>query len=169
MSDSLSPESPGTPQNEDRRGFLGKTSSLLMAGGVLASYGTLGVMAGRYLYPSKPQKRAWLFVAEVDRIKPGEGLSYRSPAGQPISITRRGEGQEANDFLALSSTCPHLGCQVHWEAQNNRYFCPCHNGAFSPEGKAVEGPPADAGQSLAHYPLKVESNLLFIEVPVETL
>jgi Rieske Fe-S protein len=140
-----------------------------MAGGVVASYGTLGVMACRYLYPSKPQKLAWLFVAETSRIRTGEGFAYRSPAGQPITITRRGEGNSPDDFLALSSTCPHLGCQVHWEGHNNRFFCPCHNGVFTPEGKAIAGPPADAGQSLAHYPLKVESGLLFIEVPVETL
>jgi nitrite reductase/ring-hydroxylating ferredoxin subunit len=162
-------DSPGSPPPEDRRGFLARTSSLLMAGGVIASYGTLGVMAGRYLYPSKPRTMVWLFVSETARLKPGDALSYRSPAGQPITITRRDETGSPDDFLALSSTCPHLGCQVHWEAQNNRFFCPCHNGVFSPDGKATAGPPAEAGQSLSHYPLKVENGLLFIEVPVETL
>jgi nitrite reductase/ring-hydroxylating ferredoxin subunit len=161
------PEQP--PPAQDRRGFLGRTSSLLMAGGVLASYGTLGVMAGWYLFPSKPRPRAWLFVAEVDRLRKGDALDYRDPAGQPITITRKAETGAADDFLALSSTCPHLGCHVHWEAHNNRFFCPCHNGVFNPEGKAIAGPPADAGQSLSHYPLKVERGLLFIEVPVDSL
>lgn len=169
MSESSSPKSVGANSGEDRRGFLSQTSTLLMAGGVLASYGTLGVMACRYLYPSKPQKQAWLFVAEIARIRQGENISYRSPAGQPITITRRGESDRPEDFLALSSTCPHLGCQVHWESQNDRFFCPCHNGVFTPEGRAIAGPPAEAGQSLAHYPLKVDNGLLFIEIPVETL
>jgi phenylpropionate dioxygenase-like ring-hydroxylating dioxygenase large terminal subunit len=58
---------------------------------------------------------------------------------------------------------------VHWEAQNNRFFCPCHNGVFTPEGKATSGPPADAGQSLFRFPLKVENDLLFIEVSTDKL
>jgi nitrite reductase/ring-hydroxylating ferredoxin subunit len=169
MADSSSSEAGSSTPAENRRSFLSRASSLLMAGGVLASYGTLGVMAGRFLYPSKPRALAWLFVTEVDRLPKGEALQYNSPAGQPITITRQGEAGTSDDFLALSSTCPHLGCQVHWEPHNNRFFCPCHNGVFTPEGKAIAGPPADAGQSLSHYSLKVENGLLFIEVPVETM
>lgn len=167
MSDSSNAGPSPAPAAEDRRSFLSRASSLCMTGGVLAGYGTLAFMAGKYLYPSQPQALAWLFVTEVDRLKPGEALQYRSPSGQPITITRRGEARTAGDFLALSSTCPHLGCRVHWEVHNSRFFCPCHNGVFTPEGKAIAGPPADAGQSLAPYRLKVEQGLLFIEVPVE--
>jgi Rieske Fe-S protein len=58
---------------------------------------------------------------------------------------------------------------VHWQAQNNRFFCPCHNGIFTPEGKGIGGPPGDAGQSLPRYPLRIENGLLMIEVPVEKL
>ncbi|MFO0928014.1 MAG: ubiquinol-cytochrome c reductase iron-sulfur subunit [Gemmataceae bacterium] len=169
MSEPAPPRPADEPQEEDRRGFLAQTSTVLMAGGVLASYGTLGVMAARYLYPAKPQQRAWLFVTEVNRLGQGQGFAYRSPTGHAVTITRRGEGDTPDDFLALSSTCPHLGCQVHWEAHNQRFFCPCHNGVFTPEGKAIEGPPAEVGQSLANYPLKVENGLLYIEVPVEKL
>lgn len=157
---------PATPP-EDRRTFLARTSSLAMVGGLAAGYGTLGYLAGRYLYPSRPQAKAWLFVTEVGRLARGEVFAYRTPAGQTVSVTRRGEAGTAEDFLALSSTCPHLGCQVHWEPANDRFFCPCHNGAFDPEGKATAGPPAEAGQSLPHYPLRVEGGLLFIEVPVD--
>jgi hypothetical protein len=58
---------------------------------------------------------------------------------------------------------------VHREPANNRYFCPCHNGVFDPAGVATSGPPADAGQSLVEYPLKVERALLFIEVSLVEL
>jgi hypothetical protein len=40
---------------------------------------------------------------------------------------------------------------------------------FDPQGTATEGPPADAGQSLARYPLMVENGMLFIEVRTEAL
>ena len=81
-----------------------------------------------------------------------------------MSITRQGEAGSVDDFIALSSTCPHLGCQVHWEPKNNRFFCPCHNGALDPAGNPTAGPPADAGQSLPEYELKIDAGLLFIKV-----
>jgi Rieske Fe-S protein len=105
----------------------------------------------------------WMFVSELARLGPGESILYRAPNGAPISITRHGAGLKAEDFTALSTVCPHLGCQVHWEPQNNRYFCPCHNGVFDPSGLGTSGPPE--GQVLAPYPLRVENNLLFIQVP----
>jgi Rieske Fe-S protein len=154
---------------EDRRTFLSRVSTTAMGLGLAAGYGTLAVMGAQFLYPARPQEMAWLYVTEVAGMKVGDLLSFASPTGQSITITRREEEGEAEDFLALSSTCPHLGCQVHWESQNNRFFCPCHNGAFDPAGKATEGPPAEAGQSLPTYPLQIENGLLFIQVPVEKL
>ena len=94
---------------------------------------------------------------------------YRSPAGESVTIARRGTGGTAEDFVALSSTCPHLGCQVHWEPQNTRFFCPCHNGVFDPTGRAVSGPPAEAGHSLPRYALEVRDGLIYIPVPTEEL
>jgi Rieske Fe-S protein len=151
---------------ETRRTFLATTTSLAMTGGLLAGYGTFAYMAGRFLYPASGQKKSWLFVAEANRIEQGKAMRYALPSGQGVTIRRRGSEGTAADFQALSSVCPHLGCQVHWEQQNNRFFCPCHNGVFDPEGKAVAGPPADAGQSLMEYKLMVENGLLFIEAPV---
>jgi Rieske Fe-S protein len=126
-------------------------------------------MAGRFLYPSEGRKMAWVFVLEIARMQPGDSLRYETPVGQTVTVTRRTANGTVEDFLALSSTCPHLGCKVHWESANNRFFCPCHNGAFDPSGKAIAGPPAEAGQSLSHYALKIENGLLFMEVPLETL
>lgn len=125
----------------------------------------MGWMAGRFLYPSQGRQFAWVFVAEESRLKQGDVLHFRIPTGQTVAITRR-SGQGGDEFLALSSTCPHLGCQVHWEAQHNRFFCPCHNGTFDPSGTATAGPPAEAKQSLPRYAIRVDNGLLFIEVPV---
>ncbi len=160
-------DSPQTAPSADRRPFLPPAPSAAMTGGLLAGYGTLAFMAGRLLYPSKSREMAWVYVADVARLKLGEILRLETPAGQLVTVTRRAERGMADDFLALSSTCPHLGCKVHWEPQNNRFFCPCHNGVFDPSGKATAGPPAEAGQALPQYALKVENGLLFMEVPVE--
>lgn len=153
----------------DRRGFLSRASGWLMAGGLASGYGACAAMGARYLFPARPSARAWLFVARVSEIAAGGALSFRAPSGQRIALARQGPGATAEDFVALSSTCPHLGCQVHWEPQNERFFCPCHNGAFDPAGRAIAGPPAEAGQSLPRFPLEVREGSLFIEVPIETL
>jgi Rieske Fe-S protein len=145
----------------DRRSFL----TALAMGGVATGYGACGLMAARYLYPSKPRRTGWQFVVRAADMQPGDALTYRSPIGESVTIAKK----SADAFIALSSTCPHLGCQVHWEAHNDRFFCPCHNGVFDPEGRAVSGPPAEAGQSLSGYPLKIEDGLLFIQVPLEGL
>ena len=149
----------------DRRSFLGGASSLAMGGGLVAGYGTFLAYAGRFLYPAKGEAKGWMFVTETAAMKVGDSLTYRTPAGAPVVVTRKGE----DEFLALSSTCPHLGCQVHWEPHNDRFFCPCHNGVFTAEGKGIGGPPGDAKQSLPTYDLKVEKGMLFIHVPVTTL
>lgn len=152
----------------DRRTFAGKLSACAMAGGLVAGYGGMGAVAARYLFPSKPVAKRWMFVAELARLKIGESLAYIAPNGAPVNVARRADSGAAEDFIALSSTCPHLGCHVHWEGQNKRFFCPCHNGTFDPDGKGIAGPPGEAGQSLPRYPLRVENGLLMIEVPVET-
>ncbi|MBM3990625.1 MAG: Rieske (2Fe-2S) protein [Planctomycetes bacterium] len=173
------PQRPSPPQSEhegqdsgnptDRRSFLASASSLGMLAGLGASYGTAGFYAARYLYPSKPREKAWMFLARLADVAVGGSLSYTTPAGERVTLARGGSTGTAEDFVALSSTCPHLGCQVHWEAQNQRFFCPCHNGAFDKSGKGISGPPGDAGQSLPRYPLRVEGGLLYIEVPTKSL
>ena len=140
-----------------------------MGAGLAAGYGGLAAMAGRFLYPARPVERQWMFVAPVSKLEKDETLVYRAPSGATVNITRKAVSGEAGDFVALSSVCPHLGCNVHWEAQNDRYFCPCHNGTFDPEGVGTGGPPGDAGQALARYELNVEGGLLYIRVATESL
>ena len=166
MADSSDESSPAADAGVDRRAFF-STSSLAMAGGLVAGYGTFFVMAGRYLYPSGDSLKTWMFVTELRAMRPGEAIEYEAPTGAKIVLTRTGAAGSADDFIALSSTCPHLGCQVVWQPQNDRFFCPCHNGVFNPEGMGVGGPPE--GQSLPRYRLMVEGGLLFIEVPTEVL
>jgi nitrite reductase/ring-hydroxylating ferredoxin subunit len=145
-----------------------------MFSGIVAGYGTFAGILGRFLFPSS-DPRKWQLVIDVPGVKQGESLTYVAPNGQRIVITRVAETGAVDDFIALSSVCPHLGCQVHWEPQNNRFFCPCHNGAFDPEGNPTAGPPKDAGQTLPRYPLRIvrrhenDAGLLYIHVETERL
>ena len=161
------PPPPVVP-DEPRRGFL-SASSVFMLSGLAAGYGVLGLIAGRFLYPARAARTRWMFVARASDLEVGDSRTFRAPSGDVVTIARRTNNGNVDDFVALSSTCPHLGCKVHWEPQNERFFCPCHNGIFRPDGKATGGPPAEAGQSLLSYPLNVENGLLYIEVQAESL
>lgn len=162
-------QDPVPVEDAGRRAFLARFATVSMAAAMTAAYGTLAAFIVRFLYPARPSARGWLFVREVDAVEPGGALSYELPDGSPVTIRRQGEGRGAEDFMALSSTCPHLGCQVHWQAANRRFFCPCHNGVFTPDGVAVSGPPAEAKQSLPRYPLRVSGGLLYIQAPLTRL
>jgi cytochrome b6-f complex iron-sulfur subunit len=165
MSDAIAPASPDEP----RRSFLTTASGIAMTAGLAAGYGMFAAILGRFAYPVARSHRAWLFVCTVDSLQPGEAMDFASPSGAKVVIARQGPGSTSDDFLALSSVCPHLGCRVHWEAQNDRFFCPCHNGAFDRSGRPTAGPPLSANQPLVRFPLKVENGLLYIEAPVQSV
>jgi len=158
-----------TPEPTDRRGFLEYASTATMAGGLLAGYGMLGAHATRFLYPANAGASIWQYVCRAEDLSVGESLPFEMPGGAKVVVARQAEGDEADAFIALSSVCPHLGCKVHWEAVNDRFFCPCHNGAFDASGNPTEGPPASANQSLTRYELSVENGLLMINVPTEAV
>ena len=144
-----------------RRGFFKRISAILVFAGVFFSYGTFASYAMRFLYPRR-RKIRWQFLMSLNRLKKGESYSFTLPSGVPVAIARQANDGKESDFVALSTTCPHLGCRVHWEGHNSRFFCPCHNGAFDAKGKATSGPPKDAKQELTRYPLKLEKGLVYI-------
>jgi len=153
----------------ERRAFLGTSTSLVMCGGLAASYGTLAFQVGRFLYPTHAGQGIWQFVCTLDQLAVGESLPFTMPSGAKVVVARQSADDTADSFVALSSICPHLGCQVHWEGVNERFFCPCHNGAFDASGNATLGPPAKANQRLTRFPLQVSGNLLMIEVPLDAI
>lgn len=167
MSEFSSSTSPAVPR-EERRTFL-SASGLAMTAGLAAGYGSFAAILGQFLYPAERPRRAWLFVCLAEELPPGAARDFVAPSGQRIVVARHGAGTNEADFLALSSVCPHLGCRVHWEPQHERFFCPCHNGAFDRSGRATEGPPAAAGQQLVRFPVQVDRGMLLVEVPVDSV
>lgn len=61
-------------------------------------------------------------IVEVDGDKVA---AYRDPGGV---------------LHVLSPVCSHLKCQVHWNAAEISWDCPCHGSRFSPDGSVLEGP-----------------------------
>jgi menaquinol-cytochrome c reductase iron-sulfur subunit len=68
---------------------------------------------------------------------------------------------DGRTYIAMSNICTHLGCHIRWIAEQNHFFCPCHNGVFDPSGNVVSGPPP---RPLNRYDVKVEAGQLFVLV-----
>jgi len=156
MADEKSPKE----GSQDRRSFI---LTLVSLGALIPSYGLFAAFAGRFLYPRKPKKnRTKMFIGFTHDLRPKESIQFSTPAGERFLLTHTGAG--VNPYQAFSSRCPHLGCKVHWEGDKQRFYCPCHGGAFRPDGVAVEGPPAQAKQSLKPCEIVVEGSSLYAMV-----
>jgi quinol---cytochrome c reductase iron-sulfur subunit, bacillus type len=140
-SDQTSPDIAALP-DEGRRNFLLLLPVTIFAG-VAA---TIATAAFRYLRPlytrSEPK---WSNVAPVSQLK-GEKPIMRSilaehQAGWASTVEEHfvyvlpGEKHQA-----LSSVCPHEGCNVSWRDDTNGFFCPCHDSYFASDGSRVSGP-----------------------------
>src|SRR5215470_77175 len=86
------------------------------------------------------QRDAW---ARLDDVKLGAAW-----------LVRRGE-----DIVAFSTTCPHLGCAVDFDAKSDAFRCPCHTSAFDRGGNRVSGP---AKRGLDPLETKVEGGRVLV-------
>ena len=153
-------EKSGGEQASSRRGFL---RNIIMLGSLSLAYGSAAFYALRYLYPGrKKTDRIKMYVASSLELIPGQSKSFATPAGENYLLTNTGDGIQP--FIAFSSRCPHLGCKVHWEGKNKRFFCPCHGGAFNANGEATQGPPKDGGQNLKSCEIRVEGTAIYAMV-----
>jgi cytochrome b6-f complex iron-sulfur subunit len=67
----------------------------------------------------------------------------------------------ASGYVALDSTCTHLGCTVAYSSTNNNFPCPCHGSVFSAAGSVVTGP---ATTALKSYTVLKSGNVLTINL-----
>lgn len=89
----------------------------------------------------------------ADSFPPGSVTEF--PAGRFFLV--RGED---GGFLALYKKCTHLGCAVSWQAQENRFACPCHGSYFDAQG-GVENPPAP--RALDAFAIRIENGELLVD------
>jgi cytochrome b6-f complex iron-sulfur subunit len=142
-----------------RRDFL---ANAFMGAGLAVSHLFAAGLALRYLYPTQKTGEQRLFVGLRSEMPPGTALAYEAPGGRTINIVRSSRG-----FVALSDVCPHLGCRVHFESQDEQFVCPCHDGRFDAAGKPVSGPPAEMGSALPQYEVREDGDMVFLVMAVE--
>ncbi len=132
------------PPNTTRRSWLEMFVAMLLAIPVL---GPALLAAWVVIRPGKradPIEVMALPLAEI----PSDGVrtfrvQYRRQHGAFVEDVERVVylRRKGNNVIALSAECTHLGCNVHFDAANKKFACPCHKGTFDLDGAVLGGPP----------------------------
>ena len=72
---------------------------------------------------------------KIDDIPEGQGGIIVSD-GEKIGIYKDKDGK----IYTVDAKCPHLGCQLEWNADELSWDCPCHGSRFDRFGKLISGP-----------------------------
>lgn len=150
------PEPTATPPNTskpadnamDRRSFI-KWSAIGWGAfaAVVAGYGSL---VTRYLFPNVLFEPKQSFRAGFpDDYSIGE-VSERFKDLHGVWIVR-----DTEKIYALATICTHLGCTPNWQANENKFKCPCHGSGFYKTGINFEGP---APRPLERYKIVISDD-----------
>lgn len=149
----------------DRRGFMrlatGAISALIAA--------ALGIPAIAYIVGpalKQDEEQEWIRLGSTSKVELGEPTLFRAKIERKTGwivdeeeLTIYVLTQDGRDFIAMSNICTHLGCRVRWIADQELFFCPCHNATYDKDGEVLSGPPP---RPLDRYEVKAEDNQLFV-------
>ncbi len=130
----------------NRRDFLKIASNSLL--GLSGLIGLSGLFRFLSYEPAPPPPLEYP-IGPIDSYPPGSRTVLTEI---PALLIHDPEG-----FIALSLTCPHLGCTV--ENLPTGFECPCHGSRFDPSGQLLAGPAAKALQPLQ---IKIKDGQLFL-------
>ena len=69
--------------------------------------------------------------------------------------------EATGDLIVFSRSCTDLSCPLTWDPGSGWFFCPCHGGIFSRDGKPMAGPPKEP---LYRYATRIRDNILEIDL-----
>lgn len=86
-----------------------------------------------------PHAEAAQAVARVDELAVGATRPFSYPGEHDPCLLVRVDQER---FVAFGQKCTHLSCAVVPQVDRQRFYCPCHEGAFDLEsGRPIQGPP----------------------------
>ena len=137
-----------------RRRFL----SWLWAGLAIVASGEVLWVVFAYLNPKKKRvvettMGLQMEAGPVEAFEPNTVSAF--PRGR-FYLARLEDG----GFLALSRSCPHLGCTLPWSEAQNRLECPCHASAFDIRGNVLRPP---APRAMALHPVVIENAVVRVD------
>jgi len=159
------------PAETSRRRFLSRVS--IVAGsiaGVIVAIPSVAFLLGLRKVP-----HVWRTVGKLEDFQIGSTVkvAFLDPSPLPWSgVTARTAAwlrrESAEQFIAFSVVCTHLGCPVRWLPGANLFMCPCHGGVYYADGTVASGPPP---RPLTQYPVRVQRGcvqILTSPLPITT-
>lgn len=80
--------------------------------------------------------------ASLDALPLGHG-GIVEQGGEKVGVYKNEQGET----FAVSTRCPHLGCQLEWNPDEKSWDCPCHGSRFDYRGQLIDNP---AQEDLPH-------------------
>ncbi len=144
-----------TEPQKGRRSFLKR---LWLALGLVAAAEVLWFIAS-LMKPSREthKSRPASSLREIGNVDDFPSGSVTPDRVNRLYIVREEDG----GFLALSLTCPHLGCSVLWNEEKLQFDCPCHSSAFDRRGLVLSSP---APRPLDYLPLIIEQGKVKVDL-----
>lgn len=134
--------------SKERRGFLRIAVGLggLVVGTLLTVPGVAYVLDP--LIRRRPRSDAWRDIGAADVLRDDRPVSLpvigekvdawtRAPEQRLGTVWLRTVGDEVEAFTA---ECPHLGCRIGYDGDEDQFTCPCHESAFGLDGSVISGP-----------------------------
>ena len=156
----------GEEQVVSRRGFMGWAVGLGAAFvAAVIAVPKIGNLFGTT--PASAQEGAYVKVTDMASLATGQvtGLTFveENVDGYvhellPHSVWAIKHSDTA--ATVFSPVCPHLGCQVLWNRDSQKFDCPCHGSVFARDGKVTAGP---SPRALDALPSKIENGELLVE------
>jgi menaquinol-cytochrome c reductase iron-sulfur subunit len=148
----------------NRRTLLGQAiAGLAVLSGALISVPLVGALIAPAF---KRRETLWIEVGPLESIPIGEPRQLdcisKEKDGWIEKSVRRAVWVVRTDTETLTvfnPKCTHLSCAYRWEADKQRFFCPCHGGVYDVTGKVTGGPPP---RPLDTLPVKVENGALYV-------
>lgn len=145
-----------------RRRFLSRLSLVVGAiGAALVTVPSVGFLLGLRSTP-----RTWRSVGRLENFQVGNTVevSFVDPSPLPWSgVTAQTAAWlhrvSAQEFVAFSMYCTHLGCPVRWLPDADLFMCPCHGGVYYRDGRVASGPPP---RPLFRYPVRIRNGMVEI-------
>lgn len=74
-------------------------------------------------------------------VKAGERIAVKGLPEPEVNYLVITDGPTVASY-GIKPICTHLGCTVPWNAEQNRFICPCHGSQYDSQGRVIHGPAA---------------------------
>lgn len=162
-----------TPEEISRRTFVAKLS--IACAGLCTAIMAVPLVGFVVAPLFRKVPESWMPVGKVDDFEIGKTVDVQLTDPSPLpwaGITAKSAAwlrrQSADEFIAFSVNCTHLGCPVRWLADAELFMCPCHGGIYYKDGTVAAGPPP---RPLYRFAVRVVDGVVQIKsapVPITT-